>query len=298
MERAGKPSAPGGLLSIVPTPIGNLEDITLRALRILREADVVAAEDTRRTRTLLSAHALPASESRLQSYHAHSGPAAADALLDLVAAGRKVAFATDAGMPGVSDPGGELVRRAIERGVPVDVLPGSSAATTALVASGFAGRSFRFEGFLPLKSGARGSALDLVLASPDAVVLFEAPGRLAALLRAIAQKAPGRRVFVGREMTKLHQEYAHGTAEELAGRYEKAEPRGEATIVVAPAEPETRETDVHDVLDEARARVADERRDGTALRPAVRTVAASLGVPANALYRALHESQPPEGRTR
>lgn len=282
-------AAPGaGLLSVVPTPIGNLEDVTLRALRVLREADVIAAEDTRRTRVLLTAHGIGAGPGKLRSHHAHSAPRETDALLDLVAAGRHVAIVTDAGTPGVSDPGSELIRQAGERGLPIDVLPGASAALTALVASGFVARGFRFAGFLSTKAAARREELAALLASDVPVIFFEAANRLGVLLAELSQEDSEREVFVGRELTKLHQEYARGTVSELLKRFAEEEVRGEVTVVVAPAAPgiET-PPDWSKLLPAARARVAQEMERGVARREAVRRVAADLGVTANALYRAL-----------
>jgi len=275
---------------VVATPIGNLQDITLRALTCLKEADRIAAEDTRSARALLSAYGIPGA-GRLVSHHANSSPKALDAVLSAVERGEKVALISEAGLPGFSDPGGELIRAALARGLPVEVLPGATAASTALVASGFLARRFSFAGFLPPKGTARARELASLCANPDPSVVYESPRRLVELLDEIARIAPTRPVCVARELTKLHQEIVRGTAMELSLRFRQSPARGEVTVVLGPAEeaPEApprvlTEEEIHD----ARKRVEQRRADGMSLREATREVAGTLGMAPNALYRALH----------
>ncbi len=225
-------TASAGRLSIVATPIGNLEDITLRALRILREADLVLAEDTRRTRMLLTHHGL---SKKLWSYHAHSGPRDTEKVLEELAQGRSVALVTDAGTPLVSDPGAELVREAQARGFVVESIPGASAVLAALTVCGITADSFRFVGFLPRSGRRRREAIAELVRDRAATVLFESPQRLAASLRDFAAVLPAERpVAVCRELTKLHEEVVRGSAAELAERFAEGA-RGEITVVVSGA---------------------------------------------------------------
>ena len=221
--------AVNGRLMVCPTPIGNMEDITLRVLSALREADVIAAEDTRHTRALLDRYGASAP---LVSYHEHNEEKRAAELVGRMQAGEVVALVSDAGMPLVSDPGYVLVRACVGAGLAVEVLPGPSAALTALVASGLPSDSWRFVGFLPRKRG----DLRRVLAAPGAgsLVAFESPKRVPATLAVLAEVDPDRQVAVARELTKLHEEVVRGTAAELAARYADAPPRGEVVLVVAP----------------------------------------------------------------
>jgi 16S rRNA (cytidine1402-2'-O)-methyltransferase len=264
-----------GRLVVCPTPIGNLEDVTLRVLAALREADVVACEDTRRTRVLLERYGVSAT---LVSYHEHNERERAAELVARMREGAVVALVSDAGMPLVSDPGYALVQGCVAAGLAVEVLPGPSAALTALVASGLPSDVWRFAGFLPRKRG----ALEEVLRSPETVVAFESPRRVGASLAVLAASDPDRPVAVCRELTKLHEEIVRGTAAELASRYAGEGPRGEVVLVIggAPArdgvDPEAVEAVRRLVESGARARVA------------ASVVAQLTGAPANALYRAIH----------
>ena len=218
-------------LSICATPIGNLDDVTLRLLSELRAADVVLCEDTRHTRVLLERHGIQA---RLLSYHEHNEAARTDELLPRLLAGERVALVSDAGMPGVSDPGARLVRAALDAGVDVTVLPGPSAVETALVASGLVAEQYRFLGFLP-RGETKLAALWAELRGWSwPAVAFESPQRLPATLRSLAAADPEREVAVCRELTKLFEEIARGTARELAERF-GAPPKGEITLVLGPA---------------------------------------------------------------
>jgi 16S rRNA (cytidine1402-2'-O)-methyltransferase len=263
-----------GRLVVCPTPIGNLEDITLRVLSVLREADVVACEDTRRTRVLLDRYGVSAT---LLSYHEHNEQKRSAELVRRMGEGETVALVSDAGMPLVSDPGYVLVRACVAAGLAVEVLPGPSAALAALVASGLAAETWRFVGFLPRKKG----ELAAVFAAAETVVAFESPHRVAASLAALAAIDPERQVAVCRELTKIHEEVVRGTAAELAQRYGAKEPKGEIVLVVAGATPV--EGDLGVALAALR-RLVDA---GAKARPAAAVVSDITGVPANALYRAL-----------
>ncbi len=218
-----------GTLYVVATPIGNLEDITLRALRVLREVDVIAAEDTRRTARLLNHHGI---STRTVSFHAHNARARVPQLVSRLQAGSNVAVVTDAGTPGVSDPGLELVQATISKGIAVDPVPGASAPLTALVASGFPMVPFTIFGFPPNRSNTRLVWLESVCATEHAFSFFEAPHRIRATLTEGAQFLGCRPIVVGREITKVHQEFMRGTAYELLERI--GDPRGEFTVIVGP----------------------------------------------------------------
>jgi 16S rRNA (cytidine1402-2'-O)-methyltransferase len=217
-----------GTLHLVATPIGNLEDVTLRALRVLREADLVLAEDTRHTRVLLDRHAIA---QRPRSLHAHNEAARIAEVLALLASGRQVALVSDAGTPLISDPGEKLVAAAIAAGHSVVPLPGASAVVASLVASGLAPMPFTFLGFLPRKAGERDRLLATFRERPETLVLFESPRRVAATLRALAAQLGDRAGCVAREVTKVHEEFVRGTLAELALRFASGA-RGEVTIVV------------------------------------------------------------------
>jgi 16S rRNA (cytidine1402-2'-O)-methyltransferase len=274
----------GGRLVVCPTPIGNLEDITLRVLAALREADVIAAEDTRHTRSLLDRYGVNAP---LVSYHEHNEERRAAELVERMRAGSVVALVSDAGMPLISDPGYLLVRACVAAGLAVEVLPGPSAAITALVASGLPSDSWRFVGFLPRKKG----DLRRALGEPGGtLVAFESPKRVPATLAVLAELDPEREVVVARELTKMHEEVVRGTASELAARYADAAPRGEVVLVIAgPAAPAADDAP----SDEAVAAVARLVDAGAKRRVAAGVVADLTGASVNALYRASQESHAP-----
>ena len=221
----------GGTLSVVGTPIGNLEDASPRVIRTLGEADLVLCEDTRVTGKLMSAFGLHV---RLERCDENVMAEKLAGVLDRLAAGERVAFVSDAGMPGVSDPGQRLVDAALDAGLRVEVVPGPSAVTCALVASGLASEHFFFEGFLPRKAGAQRSRLEELAAVPGSIVVYESPRRAAETLARIAEVMPGRRVALVRELTKLHEEVVRGEAAELAELVAaRGELRGECVIVIA-----------------------------------------------------------------
>jgi 16S rRNA (cytidine1402-2'-O)-methyltransferase len=264
-----------GRLIVCPTPIGNLEDVTLRVLAALREADVVACEDTRRTRVLLDRYGVAA---RLVSYHEHNERARSAELVRRMRAGAVVALVSDAGTPLVSDPGFVLVQACVAAGLAVEVLPGPSAALAALVASALPADRWRFAGFLPRKR----SELEQLFSGPETLVAFESPRRVASSLAVLAELDPRRPVAVCRELTKVHEEVLRGTAEQLAGRYRDQPPRGEVVLVVGGAAPGPT-TEAGPAVDAVRRLV----EAGAKPRAAASVVAELTGVAANTLYRAL-----------
>ena len=261
-------------LAVCATPIGNLDDITLRVLDELRSADVVLAEDTRHTRGLLERHEISA---QLLSYHEHNEAARVGELMPRLEAGERVALVTDAGMPLVSDPGARLVRAALDAHIPVTVLPGASAVETALVASGLGGSSYAFVGFLPRKAGELEALWRETSSWGCAVVAFESPQRLAAALRALAVVDPAREAAVCRELTKRFEEVVRGTASDLAERFGEP-PKGEVTVVVAPG---AAAVDTEAAL----AAVGELVAAGAPRGVAAEVVARLSGVPRNDLYR-------------
>jgi 16S rRNA (cytidine1402-2'-O)-methyltransferase len=218
-----------GRLSVVATPIGNLEDITLRALRILREADIILAEDTRRTMGLCRHHGIG---TPLHAFHAHTPRSKLDGLIERMRDGAHLAIVSDAGTPLISDPGAELVRAAIDADITVQAIPGANAPVTALVASGLLSHSFEFVGFLPRSGGRRARALLDIKRARGTVIVFEAPNRIGGTLRDLAITLGDlRQAAVCRELTKLHEEIARGTLSELAARFAEGA-LGEITLVI------------------------------------------------------------------
>jgi len=225
--------APG--LYLVGTPIGNLEDITLRALRVLKQADVIACEDTRQTQKLLMHYGIT---TRTTSYHEHNETTRAAQLMAELEQGARIALVTDAGMPGISDPGFRLIRLAIQHRVPVVPVPGASAFLSALVASGLATDSFRFSGFVPAKRGQRRKALEQLKDSPRTQVFYEAPHRVIEALEDVVEiMGADRYVVVARELTKLHEEFLRGRAADVLGTLRaRGEVKGEITLLIGKAE--------------------------------------------------------------
>ena len=273
-----------GTLHLVATPIGNLEDVTLRALRVLREADLVFAEDTRRTRVLLDRHAIA---QRPRSLHAHNEAARIAEVLAALAAGQQVALVSDAGTPLVSDPGEKLVAAAIAAGHSVVPLPGASAVIASLVGSGLAATPFTFLGFLPRKAGERDRLLAGFRARVETLVLFESPHRVAATLRALGAQLGDRAGCIARELTKVHEEFARGTLAELGVRFADGT-RGEVTIVVAGAsaadvvatEQARAAAQPHDVA----ARIAALTAQGLRAKDVAAAIAAATGVTRREAY--------------
>ncbi len=265
----------GGRLLICPTPIGNLQDVTLRVLDALGEVDVIACEDTRHTRVLLERHGISTS---LISLHEHNEQVRARELVERMRGGETIALVSDAGTPLVSDPGFALVRECLAAGVTVEALPGPSAVTTALVASGLPAERWSFVGFLPRK---RPELERLLAQAGETIVAFESPRRLAATLATLATLDPDRTAAVCRELSKLHEEVRRGSAAELAAHYGAEGPRGEIVLVVAAAEAGTASR--QEALTALRELVAA----GARARPAAGVVARMSGVGANELYREL-----------
>ena len=218
------------MLTLVPSPVGNLEDITLRALRLLREADLIAAEDTRHASILLKHHGI---SRPLLSLHEHNEAQRSGEIAQRLAAGENIALLTDAGMPGISDPGYRMVRACLERGLEFTVLPGPSSVLPALVGSGLPLHEFYFGGFLPVKSGRRKAALEAALARGETSIFSESPHRIARSLAVLAELDPERPVCVARELSKKFEEYWRGSAAELSARAEKQPPRGEICLLIA-----------------------------------------------------------------
>jgi 16S rRNA (cytidine1402-2'-O)-methyltransferase len=263
------------VLAVCATPIGNLDDVTLRVLAELRAADAILCEDTRHTRGLLERHGIPAR--RLLSYHEHNEAKRTAELLPRLQAGERIALVSDAGLPGISDPGARLVAAALEAGVPVTVLPGASAVDTALVASGFPAERYQFVGFLPRGAKARAALWEELAAWRFPVVAFESPQRLPATLRSLAEAQPERMVAVCRELTKRFEEVVRGRADELAALFAEP-PKGEITVVLGPG---VREADSGDAVDAVAELVAA----GLPRRRAADLVARLTGAARNELYR-------------
>jgi 16S rRNA (cytidine1402-2'-O)-methyltransferase len=261
-------------LAVCATPIGNLDDVTLRVLAELGSADLVLCEDTRHTRVLLDRHGIRA---RLLSYHEHNEAKRTAEVLPRLQAGERVALVSDAGLPGLSDPGAKLVAAALEAGIVVTVLPGPSAADTALVASGFPAERYQFVGFLPRGARALASLWEELEGWPHPVVAFESPQRLPATLRSLAEAQPERQVAVCRELTKRFEEVVRGRADDVASRFEEP-PKGEITLVLGPASSERDSTDAVEVVAELVAAGLPRRR-------AAELVARLTGASRNELYR-------------
>lgn len=270
-----------GRLIVCPTPIGNLEDLSPRARRALEQADLVACEDTRRTGRLFELLEIPTPQ--LVSNHEGNEAERARELAQRIERGETVVLVSDAGTPAISDPGYRLIRACIDRDLALEVLPGPTAVTTAVVASGLPAHKWRFEGFLPRRSG----ELERLLGSPETVVAFESPRRISDSLAALAEVAPDRPAAVCREMTKMHEDVSRGTLGELARRF-GGELRGEIVLVIGPAQRGEARADTSFALDALRAVV----RAGARPREAARVIAALTGVPANELYTELTGRKP------
>jgi len=281
---------PAQALYVVATPIGNLEDITLRALRTLTEVNVIACEDTRQTQKLLNHYNI---STRTVSYHEHNEITRAPELVQQMERGASVALVTDAGMPGISDPGFRLISLAILHQLPVVPIPGASAFLSALVASGLPADSFRFSGFLPSKSGERREVLDAIRLSPRTQVFYEAPHRLLAALEDIVEVlGPERQIVIAREVTKLHEEFVRGRASEVLGTLKSRDGvKGEITLLIGKAEkaelqvaPSLRVS----VRDRVEQIMAQEKVDEKA---ALKKVAKERGISKSEAYREMQRSK-------
>ncbi len=265
-------------LAVCATPIGNLDDVTIRVLHELAEADLVLCEDTRRTRVLLARHGIAP---RLLSYHEHNEARRAAEVLPRLEAGERIALVSDAGLPAINDPGARLIGAALEAGVEVTVLPGASAVVTALVASGFAFERYQFVGYLPRGTRALANLWQELTSWPHAVVAFESPQRLPATLASLAAGLPARDVAVCRELTKVFEEVVRGTPGEVLARFREA-PKGEITIVLGPSDvPRSSQA----VTPEAAGIVIELVDSGLSRKQAADLVSRLTGIPRNRLYR-------------
>ncbi len=266
-----------GKLYLVGTPIGNLGDITLRALETLKQTKHIAAEDTRRTRQLLTHFAIH--ERALHALDANASPRKIEELVQLLESGEDIALVTDAGMPSVSDPGTALAHAAQQRGIVLSPIPGPSALTAAVAASGLVASSFLFLGFLPRSGRKRKDALTRIEKSPEPVVIFESPQRMAASLRELSERMPGRACSLCREISKLHEEIRPSTLAELALR--EGEWRGEITLVIAAAEAQTDEPIDLAALEE---RIAARFGEGATVKTVVAELTDEIALPRRELY--------------
>ena len=277
------PAVRPGTLYVVATPIGNLEDVTLRALRVLRSVDLIAAEDTRRTAALLTHHGI---RTRSVSFHAHNARRRTPSLIRQLQSDKSIALVTDAGTPAVSDPGAELVTAAVEAGVRVEPVPGPSAPLAALVASGFQALALAILGFPPVRLKDRKDWLNDLCMTDKTAIFFEAPHRIRQTLTLAATVLGKRQICVGREMTKVHEEFLRGTCAEVLARLTEA--RGEFTIVVAPgANPEQTERSVPTDAEIFEKFGLMTESEGFGRREAISAVARKLGCGSRDVYAAI-----------
>jgi 16S rRNA (cytidine1402-2'-O)-methyltransferase len=277
--------APG--LYLVATPIGNLEDITLRALRVLKQVDLIACEDTRQTQKLLNHFRI---ETRTISYHEHNEASRASELVEKLATGRRVALVSDAGMPGISDPGFRLVSLAMEQSIPVVPIPGPAAFVSALVASGLPVESFCFRGFLSAKSGARRRELEEIRDSKVTVAFYEAPHRISETVADVmAVLGPERRIVIARELTKVHEEFLRGTAAEVVETIrQRGEVKGEITLLIGPATETAVPGTELSVRDRVEQIIREEKLDQ---KDALKKVARERGISKSEAYREWQRSR-------
>lgn len=281
MSETGAPATTPGVLHLVSTPIGNLGDLSPRAVDVLRTVSAILAEDTRHTRILSERFEI---RTPLLAYHEHNEVQATPRFVERLLAGESFALVSDAGTPLLSDPGARLVRAAIDAGIRVSPVPGPSALLAALVGSGLPAERFTFYGFLARKGGERTRSVAEIAALTHTAVLYESPGRTGETLRALAAAgAGGREAVVARELTKQFEEFRRGTVDALAGYYEATEPRGEVVIVVGGAAPEVPDEDA------LRTRAAALRAEGLSARDVTRVLMETAHAPRNLAYRIAHE---------
>jgi 16S rRNA (cytidine1402-2'-O)-methyltransferase len=271
--------APG--LYLVATPIGNLEDITLRAIRVLKQADLIACEDTRQTQKLLNHYGI---DTPTTSYHEHNEAARAAELVEKLAQGSRVAVVSDAGMPGISDPGFRLVSLVIERGLPVIPIPGATAFVAALVASGLPSEMFSFRGFLPPKSAGRRRQLEEIRNSTQTEIFYEAPHRILPALEDVAAVlGPRRRIVVARELTKIHEEFLRGTATQVLDTLKiRGEVKGEMVLIIGPAEETENAVPTVSIRNRVEQLMREENLDE---KSALKKAAKERGISKSAAYR-------------
>ncbi|TGE34055.1 16S rRNA (cytidine(1402)-2'-O)-methyltransferase [Desulfosporosinus sp. Sb-LF] len=278
-----------GTLYVCATPIGNLGDITLRVLDTLREVDLIAAEDTRHSRKLLQHYQI---NTHMISYHAHNEKKKSLELVEMLKAGQAIALISDAGLPGISDPGCEVIRLCLAESIPVDVLPGPNAALTALVLSGMPTEHFSFHGFLPSTTGARRKVLEQLANLPQTQIFYEAPHRLVSTLQGMSEYFGERPAAVVRELTKLHQEVHRGTVLELKVSFELTTPRGECCIILAPYIPVKSVGGPEQWCQEVNQGISG----GLSKKDAMKEVAKRYGVRKSEVYQALLDAPAMDGQ--
>jgi len=275
-----------GTLYVVATPIGNLEDISYRAVRILKEADLIACEDTRHTDTLLHHYGI---DKPTVSYHEHNEAARAEELVAKLTAGLNVAQVSDAGMPGISDPGYRVIKLAIERGVPVVPIPGPSALVAALAASGLPTDSFQFLGFLPAKSGQRRTTLEMLRQAEHTTVVYEAPHRIAETMKDIVELLGTERpVVLARELTKVHEEFIRGSAAEVLRRVQEQELKGEITVVIGKGAGQEAQAAAKDIAQRLAEIMREQKLDEKA---GLKVLAKERGLSKSEVYRELQRAK-------
>ncbi|MGZ4877236.1 MAG: 16S rRNA (cytidine(1402)-2'-O)-methyltransferase [Candidatus Angelobacter sp.] len=275
-----------GTLYVVATPIGNLEDITLRAVRVLKEADVIACEDTRHTAKLLHHYGI---DKPTISYHEHNEAARAEELVAKLAQGLNVAQVSDAGMPGISDPGYRVIKLATERGMQVVPIPGPSAMVAALAASGLPTDSFQFLGFLPAKSGQRRTTLEALRHAQYTTVVYEAPHRIAETMKDVVELLGAERpVVLARELTKMHEEFIRGTAAQVLHRVQEHELKGEMTLLIGKGAAQETQTAVRDIAQRLEEIMRDQKLDEKA---GLKVLAKERGLSKSEVYRELQRTK-------
>ena len=268
-----------GILYICPTPIGNLEDITLRTLRILKEVDLIAAEDTRHTIKLLNHYEI---KKPLISYHEHNKVVKGDILIEKLKNGTNIALVTDAGMPGISDPGEDIIRLSIENRIKVIALPGATASITALVLSGLSTDKFVFEGFLPSKKKDRIKELERLKTEERTIILYEGPHRILALLEDMEEVLGNRQISISREMTKIYEETFRGTVNEALDKFMKEQPKGEFVLIIKGAE--ITKEDLYESIT-IKEHIKYYMEEGYTKKEAVKKVAELRNIPKNVVYK-------------
>lgn len=271
-----------GKLYICPTPIGNLEDITLRVLRILKEVDLIAAEDTRHTIKLLNHYDI---QKPLTSYHEHNRESKGKVLLEKLMAGEKIALVSDAGMPGISDPGSDLVKLCVENHIDIEALPGAAAFVTALVASGLPTDKFSFEGFLDRDKKKRKKRLEEIKGEDRTLIFYEAPHRICTTLQDIVKVLGNRQAVLARELTKKHEEFLRGSLEELEAHFQQREPKGEMVLMISGAAPEDRFQEISSWESlSIEAHLTQYMDSGMDKKEAIKAVAKERGIPKREVY--------------
>lgn len=278
-----------GILYLVGTPIGNLEDITVRSLNTLREADVIACEDTRQTRKLLNHFQI---EKRTISYHEHNKEASGQGIIGLLEEGKKIALVSDAGLPAISDPGADLVREAVAAGFPVIPVPGANAALTALIASGLPTDRFVFYGFLPRDKKERRTELERIRRYPETLIFYEAPHRIDKTVEAMIEVLGDRQAVLARELTKRYEEFTRGSLSELLEWLHSGEVRGEFCMVVAGYEGEAPGSEEEESLWWSELTIVDHIEhyinQGQQSKEAIKQVAQDRGIPKRDVYKEYH----------